>query len=251
MPARRPPAATRDSPRSRPHQHTAPNAPALRPQPQPDRQRHPPADGPAPAPFSWSSSLLTSLTLLACIAFLGTHAATLSTRFALHAALPLYTFYPPLLAAMLVGAVCAFVCYAPTMLAVLAFYAVLGADVRRSRVAPPAVGRAGARDREAGAGAGAGAMSMVLSVMRDGAGTVKLALLVVPVYVMAVGRGGWGWGERDGQRAMERSALEAAAGGQLAAALMTLRILGAGVREMWDLVPLVVFRWDRERRPEG
>ena len=46
---------------------------------------------------------------------------------------------------------------------------------------------------------------------------------------------------------MESRSVEAAAGGQLAAAIMTLRIMLVGVREIWDLVPLVVFKLDRNR----
>ena len=79
------------------------------------------------------------------------------------------------------------------------------------------------------------------SLLHDGATTIKLALLVAPVYVMAVGRA---------EGALESRALEAAAGGQLAAAMMTLRIMVVGMREVWDLVPMVIFRWDRDARAQ-
>ena len=36
----------------------------------------------------------------------------------------------------------------------------------------------------------------------------------------------------------------------LAAAVMTLRIMLVGVCEIWDLVPLVMFRWDRDARAQ-
>ena len=79
-------------------------------------------------------------------------------------------------------------------------------------------------------------------MLRDGASTIKLALVVAPVYAMALGRAG------NGGVPVQSRALDAAAGGQLAAAVMTLRIMLVGVREVWDLVPLVMFRLDRDAR---
>ena len=96
---------------------------------------------------------------------------------------------------------------------------------------------------EEGVGSGTGTgMGMGWSVLRDGANTIKLALVVAPVYVMALGRAG------NAGVPVQSRALDAAAGGQLAAAVMTLRIMLVGVREVWDLVPLVMFRLDRDAR---
>ena len=160
------------------------------------------------------------------------YASAWSTLFALHAARPVYALYPTLVAAMLVGGCCALICYVPTMLAVLAFQLLFDTDIRRAHAPPP-----GSPQAHAHAHAPSVA-EMGWSLLHDGATTIKLALLVAPVYVMAVGRAG----------ALESRALEAAAGGQLAAAMMTLRIMVVGMREVWDLVPMVIFRWDRDAR---
>ena len=196
---------------------------------------------PDPPPFSWSSSLLTALTLIGCFVLLCLCASHASTRFALAAARPMHALYPPLVAAMLVGGVCALVCYAPTMLAVLAFQALFATDIRKSHTPPPSVAAA-QRDRPFPVPS----WEMVRDVLHDGAGTIKLALVLTPVYVLAAGRG-LGGGEGEGERAAEARAVEAAAGGQLAAAIMTMKIMLVGVREIWDLVPLVVFKLDRNR----
>ena len=140
----------------------------------------------------------------------------------------MYALYPTLVAAMLVGGCCALICYVPTMLAVLAFQLLFDTDIRRAHAPPPGSPQAQAPS----------VAEMGWSLLHDGATTIKLALLVAPVYVMAVERGG----------ALESRALEAAAGGQLAAAMMTLRIMVVGMREVWDLVPMVIFRWDRDAR---
>ena len=214
-------------------EHTAPHAPR--------RQ-----------PFSWSSSLLTMLTTLGCFAILCALASSASTRFALHAAAPVYGLYPPLVATMLVGGCAALICYLPTMLAVLAFYVLFGADIRKRHSPPPGLhaqgqqqGGAMAAIGEEGVGTG---MGMGWSVLRDGASTIKLALVVAPAYEMALGRSGTVLGV--GLGAVKSRALDAAAGGQLAAAVMTLRIMLVGVCEIWDLVPLVMFRWDRDARAQ-
>lgn len=161
----------------------------------------------------------------------------------------MYTLYPSLVAAMLMGGVCAVICYLPTMVAVLCFQALFHTDIRKNHTPPPGVPVSPANS---GSGSGAGASAgtaetgrevyreMLLSLLRDGANTIKLALVLTPIYVMAVGRGSQGL--------VESRSLEAASGGQLAAAIMTLKIMLVGMSEIWDLVPLVVFRLDRERR---
>ncbi|KAM5539219.1 hypothetical protein V8D89_007092 [Ganoderma adspersum] len=213
---------------------------------------HTPPPPPRPGAFSWSSSLLTMLTTLACFAALCAAASTASTRFALHAAAPVYGLYPPLVAAMLVGGCCALICYLPTMLAVLVFHLLFGTDIRKRHPRyEQGDGRQGMGQVSMGEGLG---MGMGWSVLRDGASTIKLALVVAPVYVMALGRAGGGLGlglGLGGVHAARSRALDAAAGGQLAAAVMTLRIMLVGVREIWDLVPLVMFRWDRDARAQA
>ncbi|KAI1786458.1 hypothetical protein LXA43DRAFT_897961 [Ganoderma leucocontextum] len=210
--------------------------PLARPsQQQPPPQAHPPHR----PPFSWSSSLLTMLTTIACFAVLCVYASAASTRFALHAAAPVYGLYPALVAAMLVGGCCALICYLPTMLAVLAFQLLFDTDIRKRHTPPPGPGSSSAHPLGQRQGAG----ELGWSVLHDGASTIKLALVVAPVYVMALGRAGSG--------GVESRALDAAAGGQLAAAVMTLRIMLVGVGEIWDLVPLVMFRWDRDARAQA
>ena len=164
-------------------------------------------------------------TLIGTFVVLLTLASNASTLFALRAAQPMYGLYPSLVAAMLVGAMCALICYVPTALAVLCFQAVFGTDIRQAGTPP--------------VGAAVGYGRMVLSLVHDCASTIKLALVVAPIYVLAVGS--------EGPRVEIRS-LEAAAGGQLAASLMTMRIMLAATKELWGLVPLVVFRWDRDAR---
>ena len=200
------------------------------------------------------------LTIIGAFVLLCTYAARLSTAFALAAARPVYGLYPPLVACALVGASCALVCYAPTALAVVAFLALFRTDIRVSHNPPPPVGtpsrspaptpgpaaaaapraRAHAYPSDTVSAAGVRWARVGWSLVRDGAATIKLALLVAPVYVLAAGRAGLAGGR------VENRALEAAAGGQLAAALMTMRIMFVGFREIWDLVPMVVLRWDRD-----
>lgn len=168
--------------------------------------------------------MLTMLTVLGAFVVLCTYASRLSTTFALAAARPVYGLYPAPVAAMLVGATCALICYLPTLAAVVTFLALYGTDIRRTSPAA-----ASARPRPA---------RVAWSLLHDGAATIKLALVVAPVYVYALGRGG--------EVVVENRALEAAAGGQLAAALMTLKIMMVGMKEIWDLVPMVVMRWDRD-----
>ncbi|RDX43500.1 hypothetical protein OH76DRAFT_1447042 [Lentinus brumalis] len=184
------------------------------------------------APRDWSSSLLMMSTLMGAFVVLCTVASNASTHFALKAARPMYALYPSLVAAMLVGGVCALICYVPTMLAVLCFQAVFGTDIRQGGApAPPPSASAEGRGVYG---------EMVLSLLHDGASTIKLALLVAPIYAMAVGHAPG--------TVVETKSLEAAAGGQLVATVMTLKIMLAGMREIWSLVPLVVFRWDRDAR---
>ena len=206
--------------RSDPQAAHTPSAPAKLPPPQPP---------PPPAPFSWSSSVLTMLTVLGAFVVLCTYASRLSTTFALAAARPVYGLYPAPVAAMLVGATCALICYLPTLAAVVTFLALYGTDIRRTSPAASADAPASVRPRPA---------RVAWSLLHDGAATIKLALVVAPVYVYALGRGG--------EVVVENRALEAAAGGQLAAALMTLKIMMVGMKEIWDLVPMVVMRWDRD-----
>ena len=179
-----------------------------------------------------------------------------SMRLALRRATPVYGLYPPLVAAMLVGGCAALICYLPTMLAVLVFYVLFGTDIRKRHAPPPGLHAQGQQQGgamtaigEEGVGAGTGTgMGMGWSVLRDGASTIKLALVVAPAYEMALGRSGTVLGV--GLGAVKSRALDAAAGGQLAAAVMTLRIMLVGVCEIWDLVPLVMFRWDRDARAQ-
>ncbi|TBU44320.1 hypothetical protein BD309DRAFT_43549 [Dichomitus squalens] len=199
-------------------------------QPNPLQPQHP--DAPHRLPFSWSSSLLTMLTVIGCFVVLCSYASSASTLFALYAAQPVYALYPTLVAAMLVGGCSALICYFPTMLAVFTFQLLFDTDIRKTHTPPPGSALAHAQ--------APAAREMGWSLIRDGATTIKLALLVAPVYVMAVGR--------VGSVAVESRALDAAAGGQLAAAIMTLKIMTVGMREIWDLVPLVIFRWHRDVR---
>ncbi|KAI0761006.1 Plectin/S10 domain-containing protein [Trametes elegans] len=194
---------------------------------------HPPAH--AAPPFRPSASLLTMLTILASFIILCIAASYGSTSFALAAARPAYALYPPLAAAMLVGGMCAWICYLPTTLAVLCFLLLFGTDIRARGTPPPAVRHAAPPVRW---------RPLLWSLLRDGADTIKLALVLVPVYVLAVGGAG--------RPHVEARALDAASGGQLAAATMTLKIMLVAVREIWGLVPLVVLRWDRDaHRGEG
>ncbi|RPD72406.1 hypothetical protein L226DRAFT_537209 [Lentinus tigrinus ALCF2SS1-7] len=204
------------NPNHNPNNHRSRGGTANQPAPAPPQ--------PQPPPFRWSSSLLTMFTLISAFVVLCTVASNASTLFALKAARPMYALYPSLVAAMLVGGMCALICYVPTMLAVFCFQVVFGTDIRKAGTPPE--------------GTPTGYGEMVMSLLHDGASTIKLALVVAPIYVMAVGNQGM----------VESRSLEAAAGGQLAAAIMTLRILLAGMKEIWSLVPLVVFRWDRDAR---
>ncbi|KAI0364464.1 hypothetical protein BV20DRAFT_1039386 [Pilatotrama ljubarskyi] len=181
-------------------------------------------------PFSFSSSLLTMLTILGSFVILCTLASFGTTYFAVVSARPMWAFYPAVVATMLVGGVCALICYLPTMLAVLCFQYLFDTDIRKGGAPPP--GTQPTPPAQWG--------RMLRSLLRDGADTIKLALILAPVYVMAVGN--------SNHPRVENRALEAAAGGQLAAALMTLKIMLVGMKEIWSLVPLVVFRLDRDAR---
>ncbi|KAI0635518.1 Plectin/S10 domain-containing protein [Trametes polyzona] len=183
------------------------------------------------APRDFSSSLLTMGTLIASFIILCTFASHASSAFALVSARPIYGLYPPLVAAMLVGGVCALICYLPTTLAVLCFQYLFDTDIRKGGTPPPGVQQPRATPPPRFG-------ELLWSLMRDGADTIKLALVLTPVYVMAVGS--------SNQVHVASRALEAAAGGQLAAAIMTLRIMVVGMKEIWSLVPLVVFRLDRD-----
>ncbi|KAI9000484.1 Plectin/S10 domain-containing protein [Trametes punicea] len=183
------------------------------------------------APFSISSSLLTMVTIIASFAVLCTIASYASTNFALAAARPVYGLYPSLVAAMLVGGVCALIYYIPTMLAVVCFMYLFHIDIRKGGAPPPSMQRPvpAAQYRD-----------LARSLLHDGADIVKVALIVAPLYVMAFGS--------SSHFLVESRSLEAAAGGQLVAAVMTLRIMLVGMKEIWSVVPLVVFRWDRQAR---
>ncbi|KAI0351782.1 hypothetical protein OH77DRAFT_1486906, partial [Trametes cingulata] len=178
-------------------------------------------------PFSWSSSLLAMLTVLGSFFILCKFASFGCTHFAVVSAHPMWAYYPAVVATMLVGGVCALICYLPTMLAVLCFQYIYGTDIREGGTPPPGMhsvppprwGR------------------LVHSVLRDGADTIKLALILAPLYVMVLGN--------PNHLRVETRALEAAAGGQLAAALMTLKIMLVGMKEIWSLVPLVAIRLDQ------
>ncbi|KAI0661867.1 hypothetical protein C8Q70DRAFT_877543, partial [Cubamyces menziesii] len=177
-----------------------------------------------------TSSLLATTTMVVAFITFCTLASSASTRFALLAARPVYRAYPPLVAAMLVGGVCALICYLPTMLGVAGFAYFFDTDIRKGGTPPPGVHLTPSESHR----------ELLHSLIRDGADTIKVALIVAPLYVMAVGSSAW--------TRVESRALEAAAGGQLAAALMTLRIMLVGMKELWSLIPLVVFRLDRDSR---
>ncbi|KAH9885771.1 hypothetical protein C8Q73DRAFT_716973 [Cubamyces lactineus] len=196
----------------------------------PRRSRTPPHSSTATSRAPPTSSLLTTATMV--VAFLASCflASSASARFALYAARPVYGAYPPLVAAMLVGGVCALICYLPTMLGVACFAYLFDTDIRKGGTPPPGVHIVPS----------ASCREMLHSLVRDGADTIKVALIVAPLYVMAMGGSAW--------TRVESRALEAAAGGQLAAALMTLRIMLVGMKELWSLIPLVVFRLDRDSR---
>ncbi|KAI9061212.1 hypothetical protein FKP32DRAFT_1594886 [Trametes sanguinea] len=219
--------------------------PLLTPPPPPPEDRHarrsttlPPQTVPAEphtvahAPFDWSASLLTMVTILGSFGVLCTLASYASTHFAFRAARPMYGLYPSLVASMLIGGVCAFICYLPTMLTVVCFVYLFDTDIRKGGAPPP-----GMRPAPHNA---ARYVDLVRSLLRDGANTIKLALIVAPLYVMAVGNAN--------HVHVESRALEAAGGGQLVAALMTLKIMLTGMKEIWSLVPLVVLGWDRQAR---
>ncbi|KAJ3004910.1 hypothetical protein NUW54_g4581 [Trametes sanguinea] len=186
----------------------------------------------AHAPFSWSASLLTMLTILGSFGVLCTLASYASTQFAFRAARPMYGLYPSLVASMLIGGVCACICYLPTMLAVVCFVYLFDTDIRKGGAPPP-----GMRPAPHNA---ARYVGLVRSLLRDGANTIKLALIVAPLYVMAAGNANYVH--------VESRALEAAGSGQLVAALMTLKIMLTWMKEFWNLVPLVVLAWDRQAR---
>ncbi|KAI0819276.1 Plectin/S10 domain-containing protein [Trametes gibbosa] len=192
---------------------------------------HPAPALPQRSPFSLSSSLLTMGTIIAAFVVLCTFASFASSRFALVSAQPIYALYPAFVAAMLVGGVCAWICYLPTMLAVLCFLYLFNTDIRKGGTPPPTVQFNTPSTRYG---------ELVWSLARDGADTIKLALIVSPLYVMAVGS--------SPQAQVGARALEAAAGGQVAAAIMTMRIMMVGMREIWGLIPLVVFRRDQHAR---
>lgn len=189
-------------------------------------QRDPTA--PPRAPFSFSSSFLTMGTLIASFVVLCTFASYASTEFALVSAQPVYALYPSFFAAMVVGGVCACICYSPTMLAVLCFQILFDTDIRKGGTPPP--GAQPAQPPHYG--------ELVMSLFHDAANTIKLALVIAPVYAMTLGS--------SSEAHVGSRALEAAAGGQLAAAIMTMKIMVVGMREIWGLVPLVVFRLDRD-----
>ncbi|KAI0649552.1 hypothetical protein C8Q79DRAFT_951131 [Trametes meyenii] len=213
-------------PRAPPIPASSPASPPASPLTSPPASQ--PTNAPAKPPFRMSASLLTTVTLIGSFFILCTVASYGSNYFAIVSARPIYALYPSLVAAMLVGGVCAFICYLPTVLAVLCFQILFETDIRVGGMPPPGVGPTPQTSY----------LELARSLMHDAANVIKLALVITPLYVMALGS--------SNHVAVENRSLEAAGGGQLAAALMTLKLMLVGMNEIWSLVPLVVFRLDRD-----
>ena len=148
----------------------------------------------------------------------------------------MYARYPSLVAGALIGAACALVCYIPAALGVVTCAVLFGVDIR---VRAPSGGESqGSQRRE-----GVSPARVARSVFRDAAQLVRIAGIGVPLYIALLGTGaGTGGGA---YVRVETRALEAGSAGQFVALVAALRIMRAGVGEVWDLLPLVVMSWHR------
>lgn len=158
--------------------------------------------------------LIKALSIIGVLAFLAPiclFTPYVNTYFALFIARPLYQVYPRVVAAMILGGVGGTICSIPVKLSVLAFHWLFHADIRSPR--KPYI---------------SSHSRMAWSVIHDAADAARLGIVLGPVLVMLVDR-------KSEIRAREPlDALDAAAGGQLAAALLDSRILFAWVHQLWQ-----------------
>ncbi|KAH9921237.1 uncharacterized protein BXZ73DRAFT_80007 [Epithele typhae] len=200
---------------------------------QPQARNEHPIDPPPPPPppTHFYTFARRAFTIIVTFLLLLNLASDLSARFAHHAARPLYASYPAPVATGIIGAVCATICYAPTTLAIAAFLLAFRTDIRQ---------RGGGAALDPPPGARTDWRRVARSLFADAAVVVKVAAVVSPALAYALGHGA-------GSAPPQVRAAEARAGGQLAAAGMTLKILVVASGEMWDLLPVAALTFDRAR----